>query len=122
MSDDIYSDARADVTADALDEDGEREVLDPATRLVLYRLVLDASRALAASGAGEATVALRRADEGLLLSIEAAVSEDELGAIEAALETSKIAVTTYGGTPAVRVWRGHHCASWHRSQAQTRRA
>ena len=85
-----------DPMADTLEAEDGRRPLAPGLRLVLYRLVLDASRALAERGAAEALVTLARTDGELSLAVESNLDEpaDELAA---SLATSRLAVEAYGG-------------------------
>jgi len=96
LADEIDLTLEMDPLADALDEDGEREAISLGRRLVLYRFVLEGARGLAAAGAREALVTLRRDDARLTLSLAAADVEDDAAA-RAAIEASRLAVEAYGG-------------------------
>jgi hypothetical protein len=86
-----------DPRADALDADGEREAIPLGCRLVLYRFVLDGARGLAAAGAREALVTLRRDDAGVTLSLSATNVTDATGS-RASVEASRLAIEAYGGS------------------------
>ncbi|HEX5479401.1 MAG TPA: hypothetical protein VFY79_06730 [Dehalococcoidia bacterium] len=96
LADSIDLTLELDPMADTLEEEDGRKPLAQGLRLVLYRMVLDASRALAERGAAEALVKLARADGELSLSVESAL--DEMAAdVAASLATSRIAIEAYGG-------------------------
>lgn len=84
-----------DPLADAIDADGEREPMTLGRRLVLYRLVLDGARGLAAAGVREAFVTLRRDDAAL--SLELAATVEPGASVRDALASSALAVEAYGG-------------------------
>ena len=96
LADDIDLTLEMDPLADAIDDEGEREPMTLGRRMVLYRLVLDGARALAASGAREALVTLRRDEQSLSLTLEGAV-EAAGGALESAFLPSELAIGAYGG-------------------------
>lgn len=96
LADSVDLTLELDPMADTVEEEDGRKPLAPGLRLVLYRLVLDASRALAERGAEEALVTLARADGELSVAVESGLDEPphELATL---LATSRIAVEAYGG-------------------------
>jgi hypothetical protein len=96
LADSVDLTLELDPMADTVEEEEGRKPLSAGLRLVLYRLVLDASRALAERGAGEALVKLMREEGELSLAIESALDEPP-DALATSLSTSRIAVEAYGG-------------------------
>jgi hypothetical protein len=84
----------AEAAADSVDDTSERAIGTP-RRIVMYRLVLDALRVLAAAGLEACTVSLRRNGDTLWLSVK---GHGETGPLdERALAAGRLAAEAHGG-------------------------
>jgi hypothetical protein len=91
-----------DATADSVGIAPGRGSIPPAQRLMFYRFALDAARALAAAGATQSTVCLKRDGDVLVLSVSGTTSETEAGHLDRnALAASALAFEAYAGFIAV---------------------
>ncbi len=86
-----------DPLADAVDDDGERAAIGLGRRLVLYRLVLEGARVLAAAGATDARVTLARTNDAITLALET-TSLPPGADVTAAFGTARLATEAYAGT------------------------
>lgn len=87
-----------DSTTDSVAGGAGRSSISPALRLVLYRFAFEATRALAAAGAGRCTVSLRRQDETLVLAVSSAGSAERVEDIDrTALAASELSAEAYAG-------------------------
>jgi hypothetical protein len=79
--------------ADSLDEDSDRAI-EPALRVVMYRLALDALRQFQESAPDRCSIVLRRSGGDLWLAVRA---HGDVFGIAPSLEAAALAVESYGG-------------------------
>ncbi len=87
-----------DATVDSLVTTPGRSMLPPQLRLALYRLAMDAVRALAAAGAGSCGIELGRRDGIIVLAVSGATGDERPSVEDGELAAGVLAIEAHGGT------------------------
>ncbi len=91
-----------DSTTDSIGASAGRSSIDPAMRLVLYRLAMEAARGLQGAGAEECEISLQRDGDFLVLRITGITSEKASGRFDRSdVAASTLAVEAFAGFVAI---------------------